>query len=541
MTNDHENQVRGGKPKGHRPEKAPAAEFCATKIAAADPRYGDLVRGMNQRWVGRPESVRVVDSTQQVVAVVQEAVRSGKKLTIRGGGHCYEDFVFNADTQIVLDMSEMTSVYYDERLSAFAVEAGATLLDVYERLYKVWGVTVPGGMCYSVGVGGHVSGGGWGMLARQHGLVVDHLYAVEVVVVDSHGKARTVIATREESDPNRELWWAHTGAGGGNFGAITRYWFRSPQATGRRPEQALIKPPNEVLISAVAWSWDDMTKEAFTRLTQNYAAWHVADENSMPGSSYSGLMSSLLLNHRSNGQIGLVSQMDAAAPNAEKLLELYIAAVTEGVDIEHGPVTNTMGEHKPMPQYHKPQRMPWLQATRYFGTTNNTLVDPTLRADYKSAYNKLPMTDVQIAALYEHLAHTDLENPRAMVQLSSFGCAVNSVKPWETASVHRDSRFKLLYQTYWNDPADDDANISWLRDFYEDVYKQTGGVPVLDDTTDGCYVNYADIDLNDPRHNTSGVPWHTLYFGDNYPRLQDVKAKWDPGNHFSHRQSVRLP
>ena len=59
----------------------------------------------------------------------------------------------------------------------------------------------------------------------------------------------------------------------------------------------------------------------------------------------------------------VVSQMDATTPNAEKLLEAYIAAVTEGVDIEHGPVTNTMGEHKPMPQYHKPQRLPWLQAT----------------------------------------------------------------------------------------------------------------------------------------------------------------------------------
>ncbi|TJZ57105.1 FAD-binding oxidoreductase [Streptomyces piniterrae] len=541
MTNDHKDAAQGGNPGGPGPEKAPAAEFGATKIAAADPRYGDLVRGMNQRWVGRPESVRMVDSTQQVLAVVQEAVRDGKKLTVRGGGHCYEDFVFNADTQIVLDMSEMTSVYYDERFSAFAVEAGATLLDVYERLYKVWGVTVPGGMCYSVGVGGHVSGGGWGMLARQHGLVVDHLYAVEVVVVDARGKVRTVVATREESDPNRELWWAHTGAGGGNFGVITRYWFRSPHARGRRPEQALIKPPSEVLISAIAWSWDDITKEEFTRLTRNYAAWHVADENSAPGSEYSGLMSSLLLNHKSNGQIGLVSVLDATAPHAEKLLEAYIAAVTEGVDIEHGPVTKTMGEHKPMPQYHKPQRMPWLQATRYFGTTNNTLVDPTLRADYKSAYNKRMVTDQQIAKIYQHLANAGLNNPRAMVQFSSFGCAVNSVKRSDTATVHRDSRFKLLYQTYWNSPADDKANIAWLRDFYEDVYAQTGGVPVLDDTTDGCYINYADIDLNDPRRNRSGVPWHTLYFGDNYPRLQDVKAKWDPGNHFSHGQSVRLP
>ncbi|GAA3182053.1 BBE domain-containing protein [Streptomyces ramulosus] len=500
-----------------------------------------MVRGMNQRWVGRPESVRMVDSAQQIQSIVEEAVRDGKKLTVRGGGHCYENFVFNAETRIVIDMSEMTSVTYDDRFSAFAVEAGATLLDVYERLYKVWGVTIPGGMCYSVGVGGHVSGGGWGMLARRDGLVIDHLYAVEVVVVDAHGKARTVVATREETDPNRDLWWAHTGAGGGNFGVVTRYWFRSPQAKGSQPEQALIKPPDEVLVSALAWPWEDMTKESFTRLVRNYTAWHVADENSAPGNAYGGLMSSLLLNHKANGQIGLVSQFDATTPNAEKLLEAYVTTVTEGVDIEHGPVMNSMGEHKPMPEYHQPQRLPWLQATRYFGTTTTMLVDPTLRADYKSAYNKGDVTDDQIDAMYEHLAHTDLGNPRAMVQFSSFGGAVNSVKPGDTASVHRDSRFKLLYQTYWNDPADDDANIAWLRNFYEDVYRKTGGVPVLDDTTDGCYINYADIDLNDPQRNTSGVPWHTLYFGANYPRMQQVKAKWDPRNVFNHGQSVRLP
>ena len=41
--------------------------------------------------------------------------------------------------------------------------------------------------------------------------------------------------------------------------------------------------------------------------------------------------------------------------------------------------------------------------------------------------------------------------------------------------------------------------------------------------------------------NTSGVPWHTLYFKDNYPRLQQIKAAYDPGNFFRHPLSVQLP
>jgi FAD/FMN-containing dehydrogenase len=59
------------------------------------------------------------------------------------------------------------------------------------------------------------------------------------------------------------------------------------------------------------------------------------------------------------------------------------------------------------------------------------------------------------------------------------------------------------------------------------------------EVVDGCYVNYPDADLSDPMWNTSGVPWHGLYFKDNYARLQRAKSAWDPGEVFRHRQSVR--
>ncbi|HSY51437.1 MAG TPA: BBE domain-containing protein [Thermoanaerobaculia bacterium] len=48
---------------------------------------------------------------------------------------------------------------------------------------------------------------------------------------------------------------------------------------------------------------------------------------------------------------------------------------------------------------------------------------------------------------------------------------------------------------------------------------------------DGCYVNYPDMDLKD---------WEHLYYLENYPRLQNVKAEWDPHNIFHHGQSVRV-
>jgi Berberine and berberine like len=56
--------------------------------------------------------------------------------------------------------------------------------------------------------------------------------------------------------------------------------------------------------------------------------------------------------------------------------------------------------------------------------------------------------------------------------------------------------------------------------------------PQPDDTMDGCYVNYPDVDLPD---------WEHLYYLGNYPRLQRVKARWDPHDVFHHAPSIRLP
>jgi FAD/FMN-containing dehydrogenase len=70
---------------------------------------------------------------------------------------------------------------------------------------------------------------------------------------------------------------------------------------------------------------------------------------------------------------------------------------------------------------------------------------------------------------------------------------------------------------------------------------RTGGVPVPNDANEGSYINYPDVDLADPEWSTSGVPWHTLYYKGNYPRLQRVKARFDPKNVFRHPLSIELP
>jgi hypothetical protein len=186
----------------------------AVTVTPDDPRYADLAGRGSRRFAGKPDYVRLVCSTEQVVDAVQDAVRRRLRVAVRSGGHCLENFVSDPAVRVVIDTSLMTAVSYDSRMDAFAIEPGVRLGEAYRRLFLGGGVTIPAGVSPNVGVGGHVLGGGFGYLCRQHGLAADHLYGVEVVVVDETGTARSVTATREPSDPHRDLWWAHTGGGG---------------------------------------------------------------------------------------------------------------------------------------------------------------------------------------------------------------------------------------------------------------------------------------------------------------------------------------
>ncbi|MFJ6291730.1 FAD-binding oxidoreductase [Streptomyces griseoviridis] len=522
------------------PHTPSAAGPHAVTVLPDDPRYADLVVGNNARWKGRPDAVRLVRSTAQVVRAVQDAVDTGKRISVRSGGHCYADFVFNPEVRVVIDTSPLDTVAYDATRNALEVGAGATLLHTYSSLFKGWGVTIPGGMCYSVGMGGHISGGGYGMLSRRHGLTVDHLYAVEVVVVDAQGTARSVVASREDDDPHRDLWWAHTGGGGGNFGVVTRYWFRSPDASGSDPSLLLPKPPKEVLVSALSLPWSELDKDRFTSLVRRFGAWH--EQNSSPDSPAASLCSFLMMNHRANGSIGLLTQVDATVEGAETVLRDFLTRITSALPgTAVRPMAGPAGELGPLPGLFTPQRLPWLHSVTLLGTSNPTLTDPTLRGHHKSAYFRKNVTAAQAGSMYRHLTRTDHDNAASMVVLLSYGGKINSVASGGTASAQRDSLFKGLFQSFWSDAGGDAANIGWTRAVYGDVFSSSGGYPVPGAATDGCYINYPDADITDPAVNTTGVPWHSLYYKGNYPRLQQVKAVYDPGNVFRHSQSIALP
>ena len=519
-----------GTPVGDLGTADPRARFDPAVIKPGDIRYDSMLRGDNFRFVGRPDEVRVVTSTEDVVRAVSDAVRAGKRVAVRSGGHCFEDFTADPGIKVLLDMSQMNAVGYDPVLKAFSIQPGARLGEVYTTLFKGWAVTLPAGGCPDVGAGGHFTGGGYGPLSRRYGSVVDHLYAVEVVVVGADGThgadgaVRAVVATREPDDPHRDLWWAHTGGGGGNFGVVTRFWFRSPGAVGDDPAKLLPPVPGEMLFWLVEWPFDaGMTKDAFSTILRNFGVWH--EQNSAPGAPGNGLYAILEIGNRQTGRLLMAIQADAGLPDIGTMVQDFVKTVNAGSGVT--PTVDQGGV------------LPWLHMVTWPGDGEG---GDKLNRRYKTkaAYLKKSYTDDQLAAVYAGL--TDPKAPAGTgMLLIGYGGQVQAVAPDATALAQRDVVMKAVFSATWLLEQDDATNVEWVREFYRDIYATTGGVPVPNAVNDGSYINYPDSDFADPAWNTSGVPWSSLYYQGNYPRLQQVKAKWDPRNVFRHALSIELP
>jgi hypothetical protein len=495
------------------------------RIAADDPRYQGVVgKRFNKRFSARPDYVRLAGSTEEVETAVEEAVAEGRRLVVTSGGHCLEGFVSDPEVRVILDVSPMKRVYHDPERGALAVEAGATVGETFRALHDRWGVVIPLGEYPAIGMGGHVPGGAFGFLCRQLGLAADYLHAVEVVTVDAGGRARAVVATREPSDPHHDLWWGHTGGGAGNFGVVTRFWFRSPGApAGADPTRLLPPSPSSITTFKAEWSWSDLDPRSFRRLLVNHGTW--CEQNSHPGSDAASLWALLEAHRQQFGKI-VVRGVSTAGAAAERQIDEHLAALADGISAPGG---------------RQLSRLSWLEFA--LDPLPDLFAAPPggVSVKIKDAFLRKRLTDSQIDVVHDHLTRRDHDVMGGMLGLATYGGQINAVPSDATAAAQRDCILTTACNTGWLDPADEAKNLAWVRGFYQDLFAASGGVPAPGERCDGAFINHPDVDLADPALNTSGIPWHTLYYKGGYPRLQQIKARWDPRNVFRHALSIRTP
>jgi hypothetical protein len=135
----------------------------------------------------------------------------------------------------------------------------------------------------------------------------------------------------------------------------------------------------------------------------------------------------------------------------------------------------------------------------------------------KSGYFK-SLADQEIQRMVERLA--TIPSIASQIELSYLGGAAGRVDASETAFGDRSSPFIVNLLGNWSEPAEDAANIAWVRALFAELR------PAM---TPGVYVNFMSGDEQDR------VP---EAYRERWDRLVDVKTQYDPDNFFRLNQNV---
>jgi FAD binding domain len=165
----------------------------------------------------KPQAVVRCRAPEDVLA----AMAVGVPVAARSGGHCFAGR--STTTGVVIDVGPLDDVSVSDGVAT--IGAGARLGAVYDALLE-HGVTIPAGCGPEVGIAGLTLGGGLGIMGRRHGLTSDSLVGATVAL---DGR---LVQCDEQHEP--DLFWALRGAGGGRFGIVTSFTFRTvpaPEAT----------------------------------------------------------------------------------------------------------------------------------------------------------------------------------------------------------------------------------------------------------------------------------------------------------------------
>jgi FAD/FMN-containing dehydrogenase len=437
-------------------------------VTAHSPEY-DQARSVYNAMIDRHPLavVRAVDVADVRIAVAA-ARESGLDLAIRAGGHSVPGFG-TVDDGIVLDLSAMKGMRIDPVKRIGRVQGGCTWGD-FDHAAHAFGLATTGGIISTTGVAGLTLGGGIGYLARAHGLSIDNLRSVDVVLADGS------FVTASE-DEHADLFWALRG-GGGNFGVVTELEFD-------------LHPVDTIYGGPMFFELD-----VADALLKTYRGWIAAAPRAM--GAFPAFQIAPPLPFIPQDRVGepfalLVSCFNGSDEEAEVLLKELRAVGT--------PVAEHVG------------RMPYPALNSAF----DGLLPAGLQHYWKAAF--LPeLSDGAIAA---HLDHgPQVPAMQSTMHLYPIDGAVQDVASDATAFAYRGANFAPVIAGMWPDPADNEANTRWVRDYHAALEPYTSA---------GGYINFmAGDDQTRIQAN----------YGSNYARLAAVKKAYDPTNLFHLNQNI---
>jgi FAD/FMN-containing dehydrogenase len=396
--------------------EATLAEFKAALrgqlIGPSDPDYDAARRVWNGLIDKHPKLIARCSTGDDVVRAVQFALSHNLQVAVRGGGHNVAGFG-TCDDGLVIDLSPMDQVVVDPTTRTARAQSGATW-GKFDAATQAHGLATTGGLVSSTGIAGFTTGGGIGWLMRQHGLALDNLLSVEMVLADG----RRVTAN---AHANSELYWGVRG-GGGNFGIVTEFTFRLHPVGPLIFGGALFHPLARA--QELLRFYRDWVRQLPDELTTMVVFLTAPPAPFVPAPLQGTAMIAIALCYNGPVEQGAewVKPLRAFAPPAIDLL---------------GPLPYTA-----------------LQ------TLFDASAPPGLLWYWKTEYLR-GLDDNTVAVLVEQASQ--MRSPLSAIHIHHIEGAVNRVKPADTAFPHRNASFVLNLLGAWTDAAESEAHTAWVR------------------------------------------------------------------------------
>ncbi|XP_021716663.1 berberine bridge enzyme-like 3 [Chenopodium quinoa] len=442
----------------------------------------------------KPLAIVTALDVSHVQATVICAKENDVQIRIRSGGHDNEGLSYVAHVPfVILDMFNLRSIDIDIPSETAWVEAGATIGELYYKIgntSKIHGF--PAGLCFTVGAGGHFSGGGYGNMLRKYGLSIDNI--VNALVVDVNGR----ILNRESM--GEDLFWAITGGGAASFCVVISWKIK------------LVRVPKVVTFFDVARTLEEGVTDIVIQWQQ---------------------VSSTINKKLFIRMQPMVSKQGGNTTIRISFLGLYLGRAKSLVTL--------INKEFPLLRLQKQDlnEMSWVESTvsYYIGNGNplevllqRTPSPPHSYWKHKSDYVNSPIPREGLEKIWKKMIQ--LENHVIILQWNPYGGRMSEIKENATAFPHRSGYiFKMQYLVTWKDDSVEatSRNIEAIRDLHATFTPYVSNPRV-------AYWNYRDIDVG--TNENGSLDFAMEFFKDNVKRLLHVKAKVDPHNFFRYEQSI---
>ncbi|KAM0934682.1 putative oxygen oxidoreductase covalent FAD-binding, berberine/berberine [Dioscorea sansibarensis] len=450
----------------------------------------------------KPSIIILPSSLPDLISSILCSTRSHLSIRLRSGGHSYEGLSYLSSLPFsLIDLMNLNHVHLQPSSLSAWVQAGSTLGETYHSISTLnLSLAFSAGSCPTVGIGGHISGGGFGLLSRKYGLAADNV--VDAILVDSSGRVL------DRKSMGEEVFWAIRGGGGGTWGAVFAWRIKLLPVPSVVTGFIVNRPGSVRFISSLVHKWQRVGP-------------------SFPDEFYLSVFIGA----------GLPQMVNRTTTGLSVTFNgLFLGPRSEALEIlnrwfpELGLSESDCEE------------MSWIESVVFFSGLgpNRTVEDLKDRVLHvrkffkaKSDYVREQISSQDWMAVIERL----VVEPKAYLILDPYGGAMSRIKGGDLPFPHRDGNlYGIQYLIEWTaeDEGKGDEYMEWLRGFYEFTRGLVSKGPRA------AYVNYLDLDLgvNWDWNGDDARVWGQKYYLGNYDRLVTAKTAIDPDNVFNNPQSV---